>query len=578
MSERSVRRRIIAGACFLALAMVGLGTRLAFLHLGPNDEIRDGSTRRQRFERTLLAGRGNIFDRRNRRNLLAMNLSVKDVCVDPMAIVKAEQLENVSLSLSSHLSQPATEVAQCIFDRSDRRFAYVKRFVPEDRAAPIRNADLPGVFFRDVIVRYYPQQSFMCHVLGFVNLEGVGSGGVEQNVDSFLRGCPGLVEGEVDGRRREVYERRASFIPAIGGADVYLTLDQNVQYIVETALDDMMEETEATGAWAIVQLVKTGEILAMASRPGFDPNDFRNTAREALRNRALSTVYEPGSTFKAATIAAAIDEGTVSADTRIDCENGKWLHCNRYLNDHGGYSSLSVADGLKKSSNILAAKVALTLGRERFERRLRAFGIGRRLGIDLPGEEAGILHPYRSWSKISTSRIAIGQGVAVTALQMLQVFSTLANDGFLMRPYVTSHVLSPDGEILLKTEPRVIGRPVSGRTAATMRRLLQRVTEDGGTGTKARVDGWDVAGKTGTAQKPEAGGYSDTKYVASFVGFAPVSTPEIAVIVVVDEPKGERYYGGQVAAPTFSRIMGQSLRYLDVPTVECRLASSGAGL
>jgi cell division protein FtsI (penicillin-binding protein 3) len=225
-----------------------------------------------------------------------------------------------------------------------------------------------------------------------------------------------------------------------------------------------------------------------------------------------------------------------------------------------------VAEGLKKSSNILVAKVAIALGRDRLHRAMWNFGLGHKMGVDLPGEGSGYLRPAKDWAQISVTRIAIGQGISVTALQMLGIFSAIANDGFLMRPYVVSCVLGPNGTILAKAEPQVLGRPISRETAATMRRLLMRVTEDGGTGTRGRVDGWTVAGKTGTSQKPEIGGYSDTRHWASFVGFAPVERPELAAIVVVDEPQGREYFGGQVAAPAFAKIMEQALRYLDVPS------------
>ena len=564
--------RIVSGVLFLALAMVGLGSRLAFLHLGPHESLRNGASQRRRIEKTILAGRGKIYDRQGARNILALNQAVKHVCADPFALVSEEKVDDVAVCLARQLGEEPAEIAHTIRARCKKRFAYVKRFVAEDRAELIDRDKLPGVFFRDALVRNYPQGHFMCHVLGFVNYEGTGSAGVEQRVDSYLRGCPGLVQAPVDARRREMYARRESYVPAIQGANVYLTIDQNVQYIVEQALDDVVARYRPEGAWAIVEKVDTGEIIGMASRPCFDPNEFTSADPEALLNRAIGLVYEPGSTFKAATIAAALNEGTVTAGTVFDCENGRWRHVNRDLRDHHGYGPLTVADGLKKSSNILAAKVGLTLGRERFERCLRSFGFGSRLGIDVPGEETGILRPHGRWSAISASRISIGQGVAVTALQMLGVFCAIANDGFLMRPYVISHVLGANGAILLNSEPRVLGRPISRETAEAMRRLLRRVTEDGGTGTAARVKGCPVAGKTGTAQKPEPGGYSETRYIASFAGFAPANTPEIAVIVVVDEPKGARYYGGQVAAPAFSRIVGQVLRYLDVPPGQQRLA------
>ncbi len=573
MNSRSIRVRIAFGAFFLVMGMLGLGCRLAFLHLGPHDQRRSDVEKKRTYERTILAGRGNVYDCRENRNILAMNLAVKNVCVDPVVVIGAGMEGDVASELSGALGVPEGEIAAIIKRRANKRFAYVKRFVMEEDALRIPVKKLPGVILEDTTIRYYPQSSFMCHVLGFVNHEGVGSAGSEQQFNSYLKGRPGLVGGAIDGKGHGVYSRRDSFVPAIRGADVCLTIDQNIQYIVEQVLSETVDEFKPKGAWAIVQRIRTGEILGMVNWPSYDPNTFRKASADDRMNRAISFAYEPGSTFKAATIAAAINEGVVTAETRIFCENGCWRFMKRDLHDHGRYQWLTVADGLKKSSNILTAKVALRLGRERFERCLGSFGFGHRLGIDLPGEGAGILHSYKKWSRISPTRIAIGQGVAVTGLQMLSVFSMIANDGFLMRPYVVSHVLDANGEILMKTEPTVLGRPITAETAAIMRRLLWRVTCDGGTGTRARIEGCKVAGKTGTAQKPVRGGYSDTAYVASFGGFVPADNPEIAVLVVVDEPSGSRYYGGQAAAPAFSRIAEQTLRYLDIPMNSGDLAS-----
>ncbi|MBN2302556.1 MAG: penicillin-binding protein 2, partial [Lentisphaerae bacterium] len=423
------------------------------------------------------------------------------------------------------------------------------------------------------MVRYYPHNDFMCHVLGFVNYEGIGSSGVEQLLDKYLRGCPGVIESNVNAFRQELYTQRNIYIPALEGADVFLNLDQNIQHIVEKSLDAVMERHKAKAAWAIVQRVRTGELLGMACRPSFNLNDFYRTKPEYLLNRAIGNIYEPGSTFKAGIIAMAIDRGCVSPDTIFDCENGEWKYGGRVLRDHHNYAKLTVADILKKSSNIGAAKIALTLGDRRMYEGLKAFGLGQALGIDLPGEEKGILHPASTWSKISPTRIAIGQGVAVTALQMLGLMCAIGNDGFLMRPHVVQSVVGKDGTVLLDPKPEVLARPISSESAAMMRDLLARVTENGGTGMRARVEGYKVAGKTGTAQKAIAGGYSETAYVASFVGFLPADDPEIGIIVVVDEPQ-PIHTGGAVAGPVFSEIAGQTVRYLDISPARSYLAGT----
>ena len=564
MNERQGKIRLIASAAFLLLAMVGLGARLAFLHLGPHDGIRKRVQDNQRFEETIAPGRGNIFDCKGEGNILAVNLPVKDVCADPAEIVKSSKVPDVAVQLSEILELPAGEIVVKLSNPS-RRFACVRRFVGDEQAEAVCQRKLPGVFLRETTLRHYPNKSTMCHVLGFVNYDGQGSAGIEMSLDKHLRGSPGLLDSRVNALGQELYWQREKYLPAVAGASVCLTLDQNVQYIVEKALDSVMEEHNAKAAWAIVQRVRTGEILAMASRPGYDLNKFPTADRDSMLNRAIGSVYEPGSTFKAVVIAAALNEKVVATDTVFDCENGSWMYNKRVLRDYHPYGSLTVADGIKKSSNILTAKVALRLGDRQVYQYLRAFGIGGKMGIDLPGEEAGILHAVSKWSNISVTRVAIGQGVAVTALQMLGVFCAIANDGYLMRPYVVSSVVGSTGSVIYRGNPEVMSRPVSFETAATMRRLLSRVTEEGGTGIRAQVDGYEVAGKTGSAQKPVAGGYSTTAYMASFVGFLPAEDPEIGLIVVVDEPQ-PLHTGGVVAGPVFSKIASETVRYLDVPS------------
>lgn len=568
MSESGVKLRIGLTAAFLLLAATGLGSRLAFLHLVTEDTVREQIDRNRKVESTLVAPRGKIFDCNNERNILALNLVMKDVCADPSVVAKAEGgAESISSSLAEKLELPAPVLAEKL-GRSDTRFVYLRRYMPEEKAKAIDDLGYKGIFLEERRVRYYPQGQFMCHVLGFVNHEGYGSAGIEQNMEKFLKGSPGYIATGVDARRHELYLKREQFIRPVEGGNVTLTIDQNIQYMVEKTLDETVAEYNAKGAWIIVQRVRTGEILAMASRPGYDLNEFRLSSESDRLNRAVGYVYEPGSTFKALTIGAAINEGVVTKDTVFDCENGSWIYKNRPLRDYHPYGKLSVEDGLKKSSNILTAKVALSLGEEKLYDYLRAFRIGRASGLDLPGEENGILHPVSKWSAISATRIAIGQGVAVTALQMLGVYCTIANDGYMMKPYVVKQIESSDGSVVYTGAPEVVGHPITSKTAATMSAMLARVTEAGGTGRRAAVEGFSVAGKTGSAQKPVAGGYSDSQHIASFVGFLPAENPEIAMIVVVDDPQ-PIHTGGIVAGPAFGTIAGQVVRYLGVePSVQ----------
>lgn len=545
----------------LVAALAALGVRLTLLHLGSNENLRSRIEQARKYEGRIPAGRGHILDCHG--NILALDLAMKNVCANPRDILASGHLRFIGTQLARVLQvDPAMVFAR--LNRPHRRFEYIKKRVPEEIAEQIRRMQMKGVHFEDITVRHYPQGALACHVIGFAVHEGTGGAGIEQQMDAYLRGQPGWRVGEKDGRQREIYSRRILDIAPQPGASLYLTLDQNLQYLVEKALDRAMQENEAKGAWAIVQRVRTGEILAMASRPAYDLNQFNLAEDDVKLNRTIGYVFEPGSTFKVAVIAAALNEGTVTPEDVFDCENGLWIFQGRPLRDYRPHGRLSVADILKKSSNIGAAKVALTLGEKRLEPYLRAFGFGRPTGIELPGEEAGILRDRAQWTPLSISRIAMGHEVCVTALQMLNMMCAIGNRGFLMRPALVRRVVDDQGRTIMQMTPEVLGRPIREETALLMQRLLCRVTEEGGTGTRARVEGYTVAGKTGTAQKAIAGGYSDTANVASFMGFLPAEQPELGVIVVLDEPKHQRT-GGAVAAPVFQKIASQAVRYLDIP-------------
>lgn len=569
MTEFRYQFRFVLVVLVIIGALNGLIARLVYLHFRFGEGV-DRNTRiieARRMETDLLVARGKILDCRG--NTLALDIVKKEICADPAVILSNNCLGTVAGNVSRLLNMSPASISERL-NHPGRRFVYLGGYgrpIEEEQAARLESLKLPGLFMRDMMVRSYPRGNSMCHVLGYVNfdLDRSGSAGIEQRWNKYLHGVHGLLISELDGRRRELYDRRLLEVRPRTGADVTLTLDHYVQYVVERALENALRENQATAVWAIVERVKTGEILAMASCPAYDPNNFRNASAEWMRNRCISVVYEPGSTFKMAIVAAALNEKAVTTSQIFDCENGTWFYNRRPLRDFHPYGMLSVADIIKKSSNIGAAKVALALGANRLYQYLQAFGIGRPTGIDLPGEEAGILHPLPEWTSLSVTRIAIGHEVAVTALQMLQVLCAIANDGILMRPYLVRQVTAPDGQVLFEQHPKAVGRPIRADTAAEMKRLLARVTEEGGTGHRAQVEGYSVGGKTGTAQKAIPGGYSDTLNMASFAGFIPVEDPQLAIIVVLDEPKGSVHTGGVVAGPVFSEIAAQTVRYLDLP-------------
>ncbi len=575
MIERIQKYRLLAAAAVVALALIGLSARLMFLHCGPCADRRVRINDLRRLEQNLDVGRGKILDRNG--NILALDLVKQAVCAAPAVIQSNGQVQVVAASLADVLDLPAAEVLARL-DNPASSFVFPAgfgRYADAEQAAAIARLKLPGVWLQDAMVRTCPRLTSACHILGFVNLERKAGAGVELRWDRYLRGVPGLRISEVDGKRRELYDRRALEIKPRRGADITLTADQYAQYIVESALEKAAHGCRAAAAWAIVERVGTGEILAMASWPAYDANSFRSASADEIRNRCIANIYEPGSTFKMATVSAALNEKIVTEGQVFDCENGTWFYRGKPLRDYHAYDRLSVADVVKKSSNIGVAKIALLLGEKKLYHYLRAFGIGQKTGIELPGEEDGILHPVGNWAPISITRIAIGQGVSVTALQMLGVLCAIANDGVLMKPYIVQRVTDVDGRVLFEQKPMVVGQPIRPETAAEMRRLLVRVTEEGGTGAKARVEGYASGGKTGTGQKSVNGGYSDTLNMASFAGFIPAADPQLGIIVVLDEPKGVRT-GGAVAAPVFKEIAEQLVRYLDIPPDDSGAVASRA--
>ncbi len=571
MIDRRYKNRSILVACFITLVMFGLTARLYCLHFGVGEFSfkKERIEEMRKLETELQVSRGKIIDRNG--NALAIDVVKKTVCAAPDVLISNNTVNLAAMSLASALNMD-TETLLLRLNQPGKKFVYVQGYgnaVEEDIASLIKNFKINGIFLRDVMMRSYPAESCAAHILGFVNLDlkRQGGAGIELYFDKYLRGVPGLLISELDGRRRELYDRRKLEIKPQPGADVVLTIDLYVQHIVETALQEAIAETEAIAGWAIVEKIKTGEILAMASYPTFDPNNFRTVNQEALRNRCIANLYEPGSTFKVLIISAALNEGIVHPEQIFDCESGKWVYQKKVLHDFHPYGNLTVADIIKKSSNIGAAKIALLLGNNRIYQYLKNFGIGRPTGIELPGEESGILKHVSSWNALSPTRIAIGHEVAVNALQILSAVCAIANDGMLMKPYIVSKIVAPDGRILFEQTPTRCGYAIRPDTAKLMRNLLKRVTEEGGTGTKARVEGYTVAGKTGTAQKIlPTGGYSATLNISSFVGFLPADDPEIGIIVVLDEPKGAVRTGGYVCGPVFKAIAEKSVRYLDIPS------------
>lgn len=557
--------RVAAVAVAVLAAWGVLAVRLVQLHMGDNEVLRERIRTRRSIRVDLDTGRGRILDRNG--NLLALDLTLQNVVVSPDVIARSNAAQAVSARLAAVLGLDFSTVFERA-NRSWRKYELIQPKVTDDVVERVAALKLPGVRFEPVSTRHYPQQELACHVVGFANFESVGSAGIEQRWDHLLQGRPGMRLSEKDGARREIYTRRSLDVAPKEGANIYLTLDQNVQYFTERALDAAMTNFHPEAAWAIVQEVRTGAILAMASRPAYDPNEFNRYDPQERLNRAVGVNYEPGSVFKIGVVAAALNEGIVATNDLFDCEKGIWYFGGRPLRDFHAYDELDVTGILRKSSNIGAAKIAVMLGEARLYRYLQAYGLGQPTRIEVPGEEGGILNPVKSWSKLDITRIAMGHSVAVTALQMLGIMSCIGNDGFRMKPYLVQKVVDKDGVVLRETRPEALARPITERTAARMRRMLLEVTREGGTGTKAAVPGYTVAGKTGTAEKIDAAGrYVRNANISSFVGMIPAERPEVAIIVVLDNPQPIRT-GGQTAAPVFAQIAEPVVRYLDLSRAE----------
>lgn len=565
---------------FIATIMFGLWTivigRLFIVQWKQADELASFATRQQLTEVTVSARPADIVDRSGR--LLATTIVSQSLFVDPQRLdVDDEFIDNLAETLSVN----AERLRDRLCEHGDKRFLWVKRRITDDEAAAIQRLDWPdsSYGFRDEFLRQYPQGHVASHVLGYRDIDGAGRGGVEQSLNHLIEGIPGkrkLVRDAV-GRIVEV-----SFDPDSEPKRfdaVKLTLDLTIQMFAEKALDEIVEEWKPAGACAIVMEPQSGDVLAMVSRPTYSLSDMSHVPSNAWRNQAISIVYEPGSTFKPFIVAEALQTGLITQDEMFDCENGEYRMGPRVLHDHHAYADLSVTDVLVKSSNIGMAKIGERLTNRGLYNATVKFGFGRPTGIDLPGELSGILRPLRQWNSYSTGSIPMGHELAVTPLQLVTAQSALANGGKLITPRIlkgvqgqrenSARLFQMSLEDPSLAEPATIVRPTVSRKVA--RWIIEEpMTEvvSRGTGRRAKIPGYSVFGKTGTAQKmdPKTGGYSKTLHSSSFICGAPAHDPKVVVLVVVDEPQSDStHYGGTIAAPAAAKILSRSLMYLRVP-------------
>jgi len=560
--------KLWAVVVLITTAALGVGWKLVRLHLFTEVPVPKGYA----LSKVIPAPRGAIFDANGKMCPMAVSIPVWEYRIDPKAVnaQRKHTPESVSSNVAAALNLPYGEVL-AKFRRTDSR--YIPLAISYDDEAHSILADskiVSGVSIEERQVRRYPQGRRMSHVIGFVNALSIGCAGIELKQDKALTGIPGTVEGVRDAHNNEIYDRRKLSTEPIPGADIYLTLDHNIQYEAEVAISDQVSRLSAKAGWVIVQRVKDGAIVAMASCPDFDPMHYNDaaseehSAEECWKNRAISFNYEPGSMMKSLTVAAALNEKIVTPDTVFDAYMGSWEYAGRIIHDHPT-GKLTVRDSLVKSSNIVTAKIGLLLTPMKLYTYLRAFGLGSQTGIDLPGEECGILRNWKNWDNVTCSRVPFGQGVTVTAIQMCNAYTMIANDGELLKPYVISKIVDSKGEAIYEHGREVVGRPIRPQVARQMREMLSGVTRQGGTAKRAQVKGYTVAGKTGTAQKTINGKVSSTDYYASFCGMIPATRPEYVILVTLDAPefKGP-HTGGNAAAPVFQIVADALMRYYEI--------------
>ncbi len=548
----------------VAAVVIGLlgaaGLRAAHLQLVRAPELRERARQQWVRRLELLPARGTIYDRNGRE--LARSLPGWSVFADPSVLLRDPKgLERLCGVLGL-----APGTVRDRLRRGGRRFAWIKRGISPDEEKALRTLDLPGVGIVPEPQRYYPKRSLAGQVLGFVGVDGRGLGGIEHRFDGLLRGRPRRVVAFQDARRRLLLPD-APDPDASRGGSLVLTLDETIQHIAEEELSRAVERTRAKGGVAVVLDPATGEILALAQVPAFNPNAFRRSREQDRKPRAAVDVFEPGSTLKAVFLGILMDRGLVRPDDRVFCENGRWRVHGRTIHDHKPHGWLTVAEVLQVSSNIGVAKLSERIDPVELYRGLRAFGFGQRTGVELPGESAGLLPDPARWSLMTPKTLAYGQGIGATALQVAAAFAALANRGLRMELRLVREIRDASGRVVERFEPRPAGRAVSARTARVLTGLLERVPTPEGTAPAAAVPGYRVAGKTGTAWKvdPDRGGYDRRRVVASFVGYVPAGRPRVVILVAVDEPRQGPRYGGVVAGPAFREIARRVLAYLRVP-------------
>lgn len=556
MFTKKHRFRLGLVTLFLILLLILIATRLVYIQFFHHKKSLDLANNQYCITIELQPKRGAILDSKLRQ--LAVNLKVDSV----YAVARdVEEKEKAAEILAPILN---TDKA-FLYERlcRDKLFVWLTRKISKEQSQKIRDLNLKGIRLIDETKRFYPNGALASQAIGFSGVDNVGLEGLERHYDRYLRGKKGYKLIVRDAKSREIYALERGFLPPVDGNNLILTVDEVIQHIAEKALKKAFKKHEARAGVAVVMSPFTGEVLALATEPSYDLNDFNNADSDARRNRVVCDGYEPGSVFKVVTASACLDQGVVSLEDNFFCENGAWYVAGHTLHDHRGHGDLTFKEVIVKSSNIGTVKAAMKLGEESLYRYIKAYGFGSPTGIDIPGEISGTVRPLNLWSKYSITAIPMGHEVAVTPIQLVSCISAIANGGLLVKPRLVREIIDSKGEAIKEFEPVIKRRVISEETSRKLKRVMQAVVEEG-TGKIARLQGYSAAGKTGTSQKIEPSGrYSHSKYVASFAGFAPVDNPVLSICVMIDEPH-HGYFGGTVSGPVFKEIAEATLRYLEV--------------
>ena len=557
VEKKKMRFRIIIIGSIFSVFFTIIGAKAVYLQIfcGPWLSQKAANQYEESFKSS--EKRGTIYDTNLKE--MAVSVDVTSIAAHPGQIKNAQAMAK---SLAGILKIDSKELIKKL--SSDKKFVWIKRRVTPKETEAVRNLKITGIDFIPEYNRFYPNKMLSAQTLGFTNIDDHGIEGIEFYYDAHLRGSTSkfTVLKDALGRGFDAEKRRVS---KFRGNNLILTIDSTIQYIAEKALEEAVTEFSAKSGMAIIMAPKTGAILAMAHFPFFNPNAFNGFDKKLWRNRILTDHFEPGSTMKIFSAAAAIESGNAFPNSIFFCENGAYKIGQDVVHDTRPYGWLSLQQIIKHSSNIGAVKVIEITGSESLYKTLRDFGFGSKTGIDCPGETSGSLSPFKQWAKIDAGTISFGQGISVSALQLASAASAIANEGLLMKPYIVQAITDQNGRLLKNFEPQTVRRVVSEKTARTLVRIMQTVITKGGTGVKAAIEGYSVCGKTGTAQKiDENGEYSDGKFISSFVGFAPAEKSEVAILVVIDEPQ-DQHYGSIVAAPVFRKIAHKILTYMNIP-------------